>query len=634
MSKWDENRAASLTQQNIAVSYRPDIDGLRAVAVLAVVLFHFGVEPFDAGFVGVDVFFVISGFLITGLVHKEIVEERFSLSEFYVRRIKRILPALLVVTLCTLGAGAVLLLPSDLVNLTEQSAYAIVGLSNFHFSLKSGYFDRAAEFLPLLHTWSLGVEEQFYLFWPALMMFGAFVSRGRRGMPELMILSVVLASLAFSVLKTADDQTFAFFMLPTRAWQLGLGGLLVWAPALTMRWQSETLRIAGFALIAFGVTAIDPEAPYPGINALIPTIGAALIIWPSLTDSAVSKLLSLRAVISLGLISYSLYLWHWPIVTFYRFWANGKEPSLATSLWLILLSIVLSVLTWRFVEQPARRSSLSNSRIFLQAGCAIVAVITIGGALRISGGLPQRFDEETLRIASYLDYKRPKPDGRFCSVGLSPKERVCLSAEYEKPKVALIGDSHATPFLAPLVSAFPNLEFFSFRDSGCRPVLNTTGKASCVELVQSTLEEVVPAMNFDAIIVVARWRNGESEFIGETVAHLSSHTGKVIVFGQTMEYRTDLPAFIVAENLPRKKIKPKKMLKRYDKLKMLDVKMRQDLSGLRVQYFSTLDTVCPDGECKYLTHAGVPFAWDYGHLTMEGATSVLSDFRSQGLELP
>ncbi|MFT7671411.1 MAG: peptidoglycan/LPS O-acetylase OafA/YrhL [Planctomycetota bacterium] len=166
MSEGDESDAASLTQKTVAVSYRPDIDGLRAVAVLAVVLFHFGVEPFGAGFVGVDVFFVISGFLITGLLHKEIVEERFSLSQFYVRRIKRILPALLVVTLCTLGAGAVLLLPSDLERLAEQSAYAIVGLSNFHFFFESGYFDRAAEFLPLLHTWSLGVEEQFYLFGP------------------------------------------------------------------------------------------------------------------------------------------------------------------------------------------------------------------------------------------------------------------------------------------------------------------------------------------------------------------------------------------------------------------------------------------------------------------------------------
>ncbi|MFT7671413.1 MAG: hypothetical protein ACI8X5_004131 [Planctomycetota bacterium] len=355
---------------------------------------------------------------------------------------------------------------------------------------------------------------------------------------------------------------------------------------------------------------------------------------PSRVDSAVSRFLSLRVIVSLGLISYSLYLWHWPILTFYRFWASGMEPSLATSLLLILLSVVMSVSSWRFVEQPVRRSSLSNSSVFLRAGCAVVAVIIIGGALRMSGGLPQRFDDETVRIGSYLDYKRPEPEGRDCNVGLSPEERVCLSAEYGKPKVALIGDSHAKSFLAPLMSAFPDFEFFYFGSSGCRPVLNTVGRASCVELRQYALEEVVPAMGFDAVFVVARWRNGESELIGETVKHLSSHTGKVIVFGQTMEYRTDLPAFIVADNLPRKKLNPKKVLKRYSALKELDAQMRQDLTGLPVQYFSTLDTLCPNGECKYLTQAGVPFAWDYGHMTMERATSVRSDFRSQGLELP
>ncbi len=288
--------------QEAAAGYRADVDGLRAIAVVAVVLFHFCVEPFGAGFVGVDIFFVISGFLITRLIRKEIVEGRFTFTRFYIRRIKRIVPALLVVTVCSLAAGVVLLLPSDLEDLGRQAAYAVVGLSNFHFFFESGYFDRASEYLPLLHTWSLGVEEQFYLFWPALMILGAYLLKPRGRAPEVIIVPVVLGSLALTIFSVAEDQPFAFFMLPSRAWQLGLGGLLVGMPVLSARWQSESFRIVGIVLISIAILGIDPEAPYPGINALLPTIGAGLIIWPSAADSGVSRVLGLRPVVFLGLI--------------------------------------------------------------------------------------------------------------------------------------------------------------------------------------------------------------------------------------------------------------------------------------------------------------------------------------------
>ncbi len=324
------------------------------------------------------------------------------------------------------------------------------------------------------------------------------------------------------------------------------------------------------------------------------------------------------------------------MVTYYRFWSNGKDPKLATAFLLIALSITLSVITWRFVEQPARRSGLSNTGILIWAGSAMAAVIVLGSALALSGGLPDRFDSETLRIASYLNYDRPAPGRAYCRTRAKHRSQdtECLSGQRNQPAIALVGDSHANHFLAALMSEFPDADFYSFGASGCRPVLDSVGKSSCVAFMETTLRETVPRMDFAAIVISARWRNGQSELLGETVKYLSEFTDRVIVFGQTMEYRTDLPAFIVAGSLPRRNVDTQKLMKRYSKLKALDLEMRASLSGLPVEYYSTLDAACPDGACKYLTQDDVPYAWDYGHLTNEGAGSILRQFQRQGLLLP
>src|SRR5918995_19566 len=371
------------------LSYRPDIDGLRAIAVAIVVAFHAGVPGFGGGFVGVDVFFVISGFLITGLLVEELRETgSISLSRFYARRVRRLLPALALVLASTILLGSLLLLgvAGEQQDLAKSALAAALSVSNIWFWLRSNYFSVMADLLPLLHTWSLSVEEQYYLVWPALLISLMLLARKRWSVFTRLLLATLLlvgtVTFAWSVRTTSTDPTGAFFLMPMRAWEFAIGGALVLAAPAIARWPAlvrTSLFVVGVVLIGVATAILDSEVAYPGTAVLLPTLGtAALIAGGCGTGFApVQGWLSSRGMVAIGQLSYSWYLWHWPLLSFARISELG-ERSLARDGTIALVSLGLAWLTYRFVEQPIRSRQyrgFRGTRTTLLSGAAMSAAV-------------------------------------------------------------------------------------------------------------------------------------------------------------------------------------------------------------------------------------------------------------------
>jgi peptidoglycan/LPS O-acetylase OafA/YrhL len=432
-----------------ARDYRPDIDGLRAVAVLGVMLFHAGLGC-TGGYVGVDVFFVISGFLITGLILKEQAAGRFSLTTFWERRVRRILPALAAVVAFTLAAGVVILFPTELVGLVKSAMAQLVLGANFYFWRNAGYFDTPAELQPLLHTWSLAVEEQFYLGFPLLLVACRRLSRRQL---RLVLCFGFIISFAFSVWGTYAHPTATFYLLPARAWELLVGALIVTLPAggRLPRPMAESLSWLGAGAIAVAFFAYDSTTRFPGASALLPCVGTGLLIWSNIGErTTAGRLLSLRPVVAVGLMSYSLYLWHWPILAFMRY-RVAESPALDLRLAAIAASFVLAGLSWRFVETPFRRRSPNGHQWTVFAtGLGVTAVLfLVSAAIWRLQGLPWRFPNDIVRFAEQNDFPSEFETERLEQI---EADELPIVGEANGGEAAFLvwGDSHAPPVAAAL----------------------------------------------------------------------------------------------------------------------------------------------------------------------------------------
>ncbi|MEP9369114.1 acyltransferase family protein [Xanthobacter sp. VNH20] len=436
------------------MTYRLDIDGVRAIAVLSVLLFHLGVPGVPGGFVGVDVFFVISGYLITANIVADVRDGSFSLLRFYDRRVRRIVPALALVVLATLVAGSFILTPGDYAVLGRSAAYAAGGISNFFFLRNTGYFNAAAETMPLLHTWSLGVEEQFYVVWPLLLVTALrFSARWPRLVPALVGV-VILASFAYAVQKVGTNPKSAFYQPWTRAWELAVGGALVFIPAawtgvISAR-LGDALKLAGLLAILAPIVLLTAQSPFPGANALAPVLGTALLLMPTGAPTRMARVLALAPMPFVGRISYSLYLWHWPIIVLMRHYQNGERLDLACGAAALVLSLAAAWLSWRFVEQPFRRMRPSP-RVSVGVGAlAAGAVAAFGLAIFFTSGLPGRVSPQLQAMGSrdrMWDWTCPQhvPDGPakgLCAVGVP-----WASAG---TRAIIWGDSHAEQLMPVL----------------------------------------------------------------------------------------------------------------------------------------------------------------------------------------
>ena len=469
--------------------YQPEIDGLRALAVLPVILFHAGISAFSGGFVGVDIFFVISGYLITGIIAADLDRGTFTIANFYQRRVRRILPALFVVILASLIAGLMLFLPEQLASLAQSALSAIGFASNIWLWAHAGYFMGDARMFPLLHTWSLSLEEQFYILFPPLMIVIA-----RWKLPRLAIVLALLAgSLALAAVGAYAKPSATFYFLPTRAWELMIGaGIALGAVrTVTNATAREGMGWAGIALLVVPVLTYSDRTVFPGLAAIPPCLGAAMLIVAGRDGGCrVTDLLASRPMVGIGLISYSLYLWHWPLFVFARQLTLQVDLTAPVIAICIAASFVLAIATWRWVERPFRdRQRMTGRRLMLWVAGGALAIVGVAVAAR--DGLPGRMTPETLRLAAAKQSGSTLTEA--CNARSADAAPCRLGLADQAPSFAVWGDSHA----GALGEAFDAIG----RRNGRAGLLYPFG--GCPGLIDPTTEKV---LRTDAAICRTRSR--------------------------------------------------------------------------------------------------------------------------------
>ena len=491
------------------MKYRSEIDGLRALAVIPVILYHAGSKLFSGGYVGVDVFFVISGYLITSIILAELEAGTFSLAHFYERRARRILPALFVVMFVCLPFAWFWLTPQDTKSFSQSLVAVSAFSSNILFWQTSGYFDTATELKPLIHTWSLAVEEQYYMLFPLFLMLTWKL--GKCWIIGSLTL-VFVASLIAAQLISVNQPSFAFYMLPTRGWELLIGAFIAFYYVnhhiKKHKHNVEQLgSLIGFVLIAYAVLSYDEQTPFPSVYTLAPTLGAALIIIFSTHKTLIGKLLSSKLFVTMGLISYSAYLWHQPMYAFAR-QQGYEEPSLLLVSVITVVILPLAYLTWKYVERPFRNSYFfTRKQIFIYAAIGSILFLGIGFIGQKTNGFPQRF-----KYDARIDYRWGEYTRQF-KCHLQNQSLLTLERDAEcftnKPKrILLWGDSHAASLYPGLYEITRNSEYgiTQLTQNGCPPLLNLKSKdrENC-ELINDDILKYVEKNNFDIIILGSAW---------------------------------------------------------------------------------------------------------------------------------
>ncbi len=494
------------------MKYRPEVDGLRTLAVLPVILFHAGFESFSGGYVGVDVFFVISGYLITTILHSEIRDGRFSIVRFYERRARRILPALFFVCAVTAAFCWAWMTPAHFRDFAQSLVAVNLFSSNILFWLQSGYFDGASELKPLLHTWSLAVEEQFYLIFPLLLL------ALRRARPRTLFATLAalgLLSLAVAELRIGPAPSEAFYLLHTRAWELGAGALTAVAladgprPLLSPR-VAAGVGLAGLAAILGAIFLFDASYGVPGLWGLVPVLGTVGVILGADGANLAGRLLSLRPMVAVGLVSYSAYLWHQPIFALARI---RSLEEIGPGLWLALsaLSLVLAWVSWRWIEAPFRNpQKVSRPRIFAFAAVGSLAFIAFGGAGHLAQGFPDRLPPEVIAAASGA--RDVSPRRAAChDLRDRPPGEACRLGEGAGAPVAVWGDSHGVE-LAWALSQAEGLEapVLQLSYSACPPAVGLeigagAGAPGCAEAQARVLRFLVESEEIRDVVLVGRW---------------------------------------------------------------------------------------------------------------------------------
>lgn len=549
-----------MSKASDGLKYRSDIDGLRAVAVLVVVLFHAGVPRMTGGFVGVDVFFVISGYLITTiLLHDQ------SIVRFYQRRARRILPALFVMIAAVLAVGLIMFLPGDLTELSRSAGATLLFFSNMFFWRKAGYFASETDLWPLLHTWSLGVEEQFYIVFPLL------VALFRRLPPRRMAILfaiVGLASFGLAVFGMESRKTvLVFYLAPTRAWELIVGSILATGviPDPRNRTVKGLAALGGLIAVLIPVFTYKTSTHFPGIGALPPVLGSAALIWAGRGGGhALSPALGWAPVRFIGLISYSLYLWHWPVLAFASY-ASVEPIAPWMAALAVALAFILAVLSWRYVERPFRRGG-SDRTIWLASLGGILFFLGVCGVIVLAKGFPNRFSKEVVALNSAAGTTWRCPVTTFVPLGGFYACPVNLpSGKPRDADIVLWGDSHAQMYVPALRTALGTRRGLLVNVNGCAPVKGQARKADCMALQRGNYEEilrlpaktVILAQSWQQYRDEARHRLGRDvlpeerymdavERLRELVAGLRAAGKKVVLVGPTAS-----PGYDIASIAPR-----------------------------------------------------------------------------------
>jgi peptidoglycan/LPS O-acetylase OafA/YrhL len=642
---------ARLNSNSSRSHYRPDVDGLRAIAVISVVAYHAFPRAARGGFTGVDVFFVISGFLISGLILEDLHRARFSFSRFYARRFRRIFPALVVVLAACLVYGAVALAPDEFRELGKQAAAGAGFSSNLLQWSQAGYFDQKASAKPLLHLWSLGVEEQFYFAWPIVLV----MLHGRARRFVYVCGSLLLLSFAMNLWLTRSSPSAAFYLPLPRFWELLCGALLAQAARSGRVGSGSDARagdgarsagdwraVAGLAMILGGFFWIDAERAFPGWWALLPALGTTLLI--SAPQAWLNrKLLSWGPLVFVGLISYPLYLWHWVLLTFARIANFGEEPARAVRFAAIALSALLAWLTYRWVEKPIRfsghRDAIPRGLIAGMAVCALA-----GAVIYMTDGFAFRYPAQIRSLAAFhYDQERNfyETSYRGGKCLLSARETFadwsprCVDAVAgAAPLVALWGDSHAAS-LYPGLKAEQQQRGFriaQFTASACPPVLGLTSeRRRYCEAFNNAVLAQLQTLKPDVVILEAHWalyagNNGWPELnaaaLRRTIETLQqSGLRHIIIMGSLPTWKIYQPrvAFEVWRHSGALQDRTAEYL---DAAPFAaDEFVRDATRGTQATFISPLESLCREGACLISTdpNSATPLAWDNDHLSLAGS---------------
>jgi peptidoglycan/LPS O-acetylase OafA/YrhL len=632
--------------------YRPDIDGLRAVAILSVFAFHLSPATVSGGFVGVDVFFVISGYLISAIVFSEIADHRFSVIGFYERRIRRIFPALFGMLIAVSALLSFYLLPVEFIDYAKSALAATTSSSNFYFWQHSGYFD-APTTKPLLHTWSLAVEEQFYILFPI------FLVIVRKFFPRWLksgVLILFLGSLVASVVVLRYDSTAAFYMPYTRAWELLAGTIISLGlfPQLRDSVLRNAVSLLGLGLIMYSALRYNSLTPFPGLAALVPCLGSAFIIGAGESGSSlVSRALSLRPMVFIGLISYSLYLWHWPVIILNNLGLSINFGTLVPHSWSFLqlsqttskglqlvVSFILAILSWRFVERPFRSRPLRITRrpLFALSACIMVVLIVFSAATITAGGFPRRFPDRAVQVASFLTPPGAATLGQLGKCEITEENQLtifdddkCLERVSGENTYLLIGDSHAKSLWEGLTTSLHDSNVLLAGVWGCRPAINAEGSPLCQRMMNFIFTKYLGSHSIQGLLLEARWYSKDLNGVGEVAAWTRDRGLTLVIFGPTAEYDAPLPrllAYSIAWNMPN--------LAQQHRLAyspVMDAKMKSLAEDKwHAFYVSPYEATCDAKGCvEYADDkATIPLLSDADHLSEAGSRLVVRKLLNLG----
>jgi peptidoglycan/LPS O-acetylase OafA/YrhL len=652
-----------VTAHAAQIGYRPDIDGLRAVAVTGVVIFHAHVFGLSGGFVGVDVFFVISGFLITRILLEEHAREgRISLVAFYERRVRRLLPAFYAMLAATGIAVAFLYAPVAFENFATSALAALFFASNFYFWQTAGYFSEEAEIAPLLHTWSLAVEEQFYLMWPLVLI----VALSRQTLRALLLPAMVaagLVSLALAEFGGRNLPPAAFYLMPTRAFELLIGALLALPalPAVRSRTLADALSLAGLGAILTAYVVIDADTPFPGLWALLPCGGAALVLYAGHRSGVANAILAWRPVVFVGLVSYSWYLWHWPAFAIWRY-VTFRPPTALEAVALMAFSFLCAVVSWRYVERPFRKPPViapaaaadpsptrrilrprasgwrTIGRLGLVPGLAFAA-LALG--VRLADGLPARLDPHVAQLSRSVDSVSPLRAGCHLAprdgFALPPAEN-CTDGADVAPTAILWGDSHAEHYASTL-AALGREAGFAFRHmskSACPPLANAgfvdeppIYRGNCEAFNDEVLSLIEADPTITDVWLASFWPFNLGAIgrdpaalagrLAETVARIEAMGRRVHVFGVIPVFPFEAGGCVVRQaRFPSSEIDCSLDPGEVEAVRELDAVLAAAAGSA---YIPMLPLICPKGAaCTPLVGGTAAFA-DHHHLTADFATS-------------
>ncbi|CAI1970971.1 O-acetyltransferase OatA [Serratia quinivorans] len=642
-------------------NYRRDIDGLRAVAILLVVLYHSGVTFLSGGFIGVDVFFVISGFLIGGIIYTEINNKSFSYSRFYTRRIKRIAPALLVMLLLCSIFSFFYLSPLELKDFSLFSGSTILSVPNIMLWHKTNYFSPNAELNPLLMTWSLGVEEQFYIFLPIII--SVIVRFNKKVIASVAVISII--SFFLCVVLTKTNPLFSFFMLPTRAWELGMGVILSIMHkegrlnSLPLKIK-EFIFIIGLTLILFSAINFDKHTSFPGYAAILPVVGSLLIILGNGRISSI--LLGNRVMVFIGLVSYSWYLWHWPLLSFSRLSINS-QLSVYSGLLISIVALFIAYLSYLFVETPFRKGfKFANRKIIFGYLAVSILLFLPTSTSYLLQGIPQRVNP----VVAQAEIDKLSSIADRCLVGYGSisysKDRSCLSTS-QQDAIALVGDSHAAALRGGVdqYAKKHNMGVYQLTKASCPMLLGVTRMMGsypshaieCETYNNKALELITNNEKIKSVVISASWDSGLDDIDGGyTVINAGRHGLSALAYGLNNVIKKltnsgkkviivkDVPllGFNVVRAIDNQQIPLRRIVNQLIQPSPLNEESTNDyrlpneevntllatIAGKhRIEVFNPVPNLCDAIGCKFKSN-NRPFYYDDQHLTYLGSTYALN----------